>query len=289
MARTRDCGTRRASVWPRPMRSTAASTSPPTTSSTTAAPNTVPPAGGDYTYPAAGAPYFKNAADLVEVRVQPLAQRDRVRRALQHARGSRGAGRRDRDRRRQRARARRAVAVRRRSLRAGRALCAHDPRAAAPCSPICSRAPPRRSPSPSRTTPARRSAELENTFTTSVPLAALGLAAAPASGTWRLHAAAGLWSGSAWAPQCRTRRLRSTSRSSPTLRRTGSRTGRPTCSRPAISARPRACSTGTASPTTTLRSRRADSRACTPRRSAPWSARGSWTGCSGSTARWRPR
>src|SRR6188474_1795797 len=35
--------------------------------------NTAPPTGGDYTYPESGAPYFKNAADLVEVRVQPLA------------------------------------------------------------------------------------------------------------------------------------------------------------------------------------------------------------------------
>src|SRR6185436_12951679 len=42
---------------------------------------------------------------------------------------------------------------------------------------------------------------LENTFTTSVPLAALGLGAAPTAGTWRLHAASGLWNGTTWMTQ----------------------------------------------------------------------------------------
>jgi predicted esterase len=47
--------------------------------------------------------------------------------------------------------------------------------------------------------PAQR--QLENTLTTTMPLAGLGLAAVPTSGTWRLRAAAGLWNGSAWTPQ----------------------------------------------------------------------------------------
>jgi hypothetical protein len=41
--------------------------------STTAAPHDSPPRVATNSYPASGSPYFKNAADLVEVRVQPLA------------------------------------------------------------------------------------------------------------------------------------------------------------------------------------------------------------------------
>jgi predicted esterase len=159
----------------------------------------LPPAGGDYAYPA-GAPYFKNAADLVEVRVQPHASEIAfgVRfntvvdpavpvAAIGIADGSApalaapwpsGAG--------VSAQGVRYVLT----IHAGGAVLTDL---------LTSAAVPLAVSVENDTGPAQR--HLENTFTTSVPLAALGLAATPESGTWRLHAAAGLWNGASWTPQ----------------------------------------------------------------------------------------
>ncbi len=163
-------------------------------------PNTDGAAGGDSTYPTDGTPYFKNAADLVEVRVMPVESENKL-----------------------------LIGVRFNTL--------IDPAIPVAAIGIADNSTPQLSESwpfspgisakgtrfvitlrGDKTTltdlSSGKSSEfttlvfndqsstlrnLENTFTAIIPLTELGDLASNSTGEWRLHAASGLWEGNQWA------------------------------------------------------------------------------------------